>query len=77
VEKIIAFLISDYHHNPFVMSKKWKLIDDYVCFRLSLLSVKIKSKSRVNAQADMRVTVSNIVQCFEELISKKQEQKSH
>ncbi|CAM1323965.1 ZBED8 (predicted) [Pycnogonum litorale] len=43
----------------------------------TLLSIKTKSRNRLNAQADMRIAISNIVPRFEKLITKKQEHKSH
>ena len=43
----------------------------------TLLSIKTKSRNRFNAQADIRVAISNIVQQFQRLISMKQEQKSY
>lgn len=43
----------------------------------TLLSIKTKSRNRLNAQADMRVAISNVVPRFERLISMKQGQKSH
>ena len=43
----------------------------------ALLSIKTKSRNRLNAQADMRVAISNKLPRFEKLLSNKQEQKSH
>jgi len=43
-----------------------------------ILLIKTKFRNRMNAQAGMRVAISNIVPArFEKLLSKKQEQKSH
>jgi len=42
-----------------------------------LLSIKTKYGNCVNAQADMRIAISNIVPRFEKLTNRKQEQKSH
>ena len=43
----------------------------------ALLSIKTKSRNDLNAQADMRVAISNKVPRFEKLLSNKQEQKSY
>ena len=43
----------------------------------ALLSNKIESRNRLNAQADMWVAISNKLPRFEKLLSNKQEQKSH
>ena len=40
----------------------------------ALLSIKTKSRNDLNAQADMRVAISNKVPRFEKLLSNKQEQ---
>ncbi|CAF87073.1 unnamed protein product, partial [Tetraodon nigroviridis] len=37
----------------------------------TLLSIKTKSRNCLNAQADVRAAISNIVPCFERLISMK------
>ena len=43
----------------------------------TLLSIKTKSRNRLNAQADMRIAISNKVPRFEKLVSDIQEQKNH
>ena len=43
----------------------------------TLLSIKTKSRNRLNAQADMRIAISNKVPRFEKLLCNKQEQKNH
>ena len=43
----------------------------------TLLSIKTKSRNRLNVQADMRVAISSITPRFEQIVSKKQEQRSH
>jgi len=43
---------------------------------LALLSIKTKSRNRLNAQANMCDAISKKVPRFEKLTSKKQEQKS-
>ena len=43
----------------------------------TLLSIKTKSRNQLNAQADMRIAISNKVSCFEKLLCNKQKQKSH
>uniref|UniRef100_A0A0L8HMW0 HAT C-terminal dimerisation domain-containing protein n=1 Tax=Octopus bimaculoides TaxID=37653 RepID=A0A0L8HMW0_OCTBM len=43
----------------------------------TLLSIRTKSTNHLNALANMWLAVSNIMSCFEELITKNQEQKIH
>lgn len=43
----------------------------------TLLSIKTKSRNRLNAQADMRIAISNKMPRFQKVLCNKQEQKSH
>ena len=43
----------------------------------TLLSIKTKSRNRLNAQADMRIAISNKMPRFQKVLYNKQEQKSH
>ena len=43
----------------------------------TLLSIKTKSRNRLNAHADMRIVISNKVQSFEKVLCNKHVQKSH
>ena len=43
----------------------------------TLLSVQMKSRNRLNAQADISVSMSNIIPRFKKLVSKTQKQMSH
>ena len=42
-----------------------------------LLSIKTKSRNRLNAQADMQIAISNKMPRFQKVLCDKQEQKSH
>ena len=42
----------------------------------NLLSIKTKSRNRLNAQADMRISISNEMPRFQKVLCNRQEQKS-
>lgn len=47
------------------------------CGFSSLLSIKTKSRNRLNPQADLRIAVSKKVPRFDKIVNEKQEQRSH
>ena len=42
----------------------------------TLLSIKTKSRNRLNAQANMRIAISNKMPCFQKVLCNKQEEKN-
>ena len=43
----------------------------------TFLSIKTKSRNRLNAQAELRIAISNKIPRFQKVLCNKQEQKNH